>query len=73
MDYTITLEGFKGFRDALTRFSEHEVGAWSILHPFVKVRRSCELLMVVNMTPCSLSVNYQACYIDGLQGYSGGC
>ena len=65
MDYTNTLEGLKVFWNALTSCSEHRVRSWAILYPLVKVRGSCELLIVVSKTPCSLSVNYEACYIDG--------
>ena len=69
---SITPENVEGFWIALARCSEHQVGAWTILHTLVKVRESWKLLIVASKAPCSLSVDYEACYIDGLQEYSGG-
>ena len=70
MDYKSTLEGLEGFWNASAGCSEYQVGAWTILYPLVKVRGSWELLIVVSKTHCSLSFNYEACHIDGLQEYS---
>ena len=50
MEYTSTLEILEGFSNALSRCSEHRVGAWVILYPLVKVRGSLELL-IVSSTP----------------------
>ena len=58
MDYMSTLEGLKGFLNALARCSEHAVGAWAIPYRLVQVRGSWEMVMFVNKAPCSLSVNY---------------
>ena len=58
MDYTSTLESLEDLSNALARHFADHVGAWEILHAFVKVRESQKLLMVVNNVPCSLSVNY---------------
>ena len=37
MDYTSTLETLESFWMALSRCSEHRVGAWAILYPLVNV------------------------------------
>ena len=37
MDYTNTLETLEDFWMSLSWCSEHEVGAWAILYPLVKV------------------------------------
>ena len=71
-DYKSTLEVLEVFWNASVGCSKHRVGAWAILYPLVKVRGSCELLTVVSQMPDSLSVNYEACHIDGLHEYSGG-
>ena len=42
-----TPETVEGFSNALTGCTKHQVGAWAILYTLVKVRGSCELLMVV--------------------------
>ena len=68
----VTLEGFESFWNTSLGFSEHQVGAWTILYTLVKVRLSWKLLIVVSKAPRSLSVNYEACYIDGLHKYFGG-
>ena len=54
MEYKSTLEGLEGFRNASAGCSEHRVGIWAILYPFVKVRGSWELLMEVNKAHSSL-------------------
>ena len=70
MDYKSTLEGLEGFSNALTRFSELQVGFEAIFYPLVKVRGSWELLMVMNKAPNSLYVDSHVCHIDGIQKYS---
>ena len=72
MEYISDPETVKCFWNALAGSSEHHVREWTIFYPLVKVIGSCELLIVVSKTPCSLLVNYETCYIDGLQEYSGG-
>ena len=64
MENISTPETVEGFWNALAGSSEHQVGAWTILYPLVKVRGSWKLLIVVSKVPCSLSVNFQACHID---------
>ena len=54
MEYTSTLATLGGYLNALARHSTHQVGAWAIVYPFVKVKESRELLMVVNKVPNSL-------------------
>ena len=54
MEYISTPEAIEGFWNAFAGCSEHQVGAWNILYTLVKVRRSWELLMVVNKEPSSL-------------------
>ena len=58
MDYRSSLETLEDLSNALARHYAHQVGAWAILYPLVKVRGSQELLIAVNKAPCSLSVNY---------------
>ena len=70
MDYTSTLETLEALWNALARHCTHHLRAWEILYRFVKVRESQKLLMVVNNAPCSLSLKYYACHIDGLHKYS---
>ena len=65
------MEGLQCFLNALTGYSEHRVGAWTIFYTLVKVRGSWKLLIVVRKAPRSLSVNYEACHIDRLHEYSG--
>ena len=72
MEYISTPEMVEGFWNALARCSEHQVGAWTILYTLVKVRESWKLLLVARKAPCSLSVNHETCYIDGVQEYAGG-
>ena len=48
MDYTSTPQGLEGFCNSSTGFSEHEVGAWAMHYPLVKVIGSWEVLMEVN-------------------------
>ena len=72
MEYMSTLEGLESVWNALCRCYEHRVGARAILYRFVKVTESCYLIIIVNKVPCSLSVYYEACHIDGLHEYSGG-
>ena len=57
------MDGLEGIWNVLTRCYEHQVGASVILYALVKVRGSWVLLFVVSKTPCSLSVNYEACII----------
>ena len=57
MDYTSTLKTFEGFSNALARYCAHQVGAWAIFYPVVKVREYQELLMVVNKARASLLVD----------------
>ena len=66
MENISTPDTVEGFWNALARFSEHQVGAYMILYTLVKVRGSWKLLIVVSKAPRSLSVNYEACHIDGL-------
>ena len=71
MDYKSTLDGLDVFWNTSVGCSERQVRAWAMLYPFVKVRGSCKLLIVLSQMPCSLSVNDEACHIDGLQEYYG--
>ena len=66
MEYTSTLEGLEDVSIALASCYEHQVEAWAILFPLVKGRVSYEFLIVVSKAPSSLSVNYEACQMDGL-------
>ena len=61
MDYMSTLKGLEGFWNAFAECSDHQVGVWTIFDTLAKVRGSWKLLIVVRKTPCSLSVNYEAC------------
>ena len=72
MDYASTLEGLEGFSNDLVWSSKNQVGARAIFYPFVKVRVSPELLMVVNKAPSSIYIDSQSCKIDGIHEYSGG-
>ena len=54
MDYMRTLGTLEGFSNAVARHCSDQIGAWAIFHPWVKVRESRELLMVVNKAPSSL-------------------
>ena len=54
IDYTSTLETLEGLPNALARHCACHVGAWEILHAFIKVRESQKLYMVMNKAPCSL-------------------
>ena len=65
MDYTSTLETLEDLWLTLSWYSEHEVGGWAIIYLLPKVSSPGKLLMVVNKVPCSPSVNYYACRIDG--------
>ena len=58
MDYMNTLEDLEKFSNAFARKYEHPVGALAILYHLVQIRGFWEFLLVVNKTPCSLSVNY---------------
>ena len=51
MDYKSTLVGLEGFWNPSAGFSEHQVGALSILYTLVKVRRSWKLLIGVSKVP----------------------
>ena len=54
MDYMSTLKGLEGFWNALAGCYEHQIRAWAILYPLVKVRGLYKLLIVVNIAPSSL-------------------
>ena len=57
MEYRSALETLECFSNALARHCTHQVGAWAIFYPLVKVTESQELLMVVNKAPSSLLVD----------------
>ena len=54
MDYTSTIDTLEGLSNPLTTHCAHHAWALDILYPFVKVRESQKLLMVVNTAPGSL-------------------
>ena len=53
LDYTSTLETLESFWIALSRCFEHQVGAWAILYPLVKVSSPWNYSWK-NKMPCSL-------------------